>query len=113
MAFNAGSQGSVSAPGDGEVLGTACVSTVLAGAAGALTSMVTNNAIVYFTNDSSKWSLLTTLNGGLCAMVRSHRERAHRKTRRCATNVVVFFALKQLFPQNKNAFCSGGCLRWL
>lgn len=71
FAFNAGSQARISQPGDGAVLGIACVGTIVAASAGALTSMILNNVIIFFTHDSSKWSLLTTLNGALTGMVRN------------------------------------------
>ena len=70
FAFNAGSQASISAAGDGDVIGRACINTIISGAFGAITAMLVNYAVRKLSGEhTSKWSLLTTINGGLTAMV--------------------------------------------
>ena len=70
FAFNGGSQASISAPGDGAVVALAVTNTILAGSGAALISLWSNK--IYSTcakNETSKWSLLTTINGALTGMV--------------------------------------------
>uniref|UniRef100_H2YUH5 Ammonium transporter AmtB-like domain-containing protein n=1 Tax=Ciona savignyi TaxID=51511 RepID=H2YUH5_CIOSA len=69
MAFNGGSQLSISNPGDGNVVALSVMNTVLGGASGAIVAM-----LVYKTTDAIRgedhyWSLLITINGGLAGMV--------------------------------------------
>ncbi len=58
-------QASISEEGDGEAIALACVNTIISAAFGALSSMILNHLILVFSDDTSKWSLLTTINGGL------------------------------------------------
>ena len=67
FAFNGGSQGSISAEGDGEVIALAIVNTIISGACAALVAM----AIRRIGFSGNYWSLLTTINGGLTGMVRN------------------------------------------
>ncbi|PIK57678.1 hypothetical protein BSL78_05410 [Apostichopus japonicus] len=65
FAFNGGSQASVSQPGDAEVIANAVVNTILSGAAAATVTLSLSR--LHF--GEGKWSLLTTINGGLAGMV--------------------------------------------
>ncbi|XP_071509116.1 putative ammonium transporter 1 [Diadema antillarum] len=65
FAFNGGSQASISAKGDGEIVALAIVNTIISAAFSALIAMVIKR-VVY---KGSYWSLLTTINGGLTGMV--------------------------------------------
>lgn len=65
FAFNGGSQASISADGDGEVVSVAIVNTIISGAFAALVAMLIRR--IGF--QGSYWSLLTTVNGGLTGMV--------------------------------------------
>ncbi|XP_078492621.1 ammonium transporter 2 [Ciona intestinalis] len=69
MAFNGGSQLTISKPGDGAIVALSIMNTVLGGASGAIVAM-----LVYKTTDAIRgedhyWSLLITINGGLTGMV--------------------------------------------
>ncbi|ESO95416.1 hypothetical protein LOTGIDRAFT_188698, partial [Lottia gigantea] len=64
LAFNGGSQLSISKTGDGSAISLAVVNTVISGSTSALFTLVINRAV-----GTSKWSLLTTLNGALAGMV--------------------------------------------
>ncbi|EDO33264.1 predicted protein [Nematostella vectensis] len=66
LAFNGGSQGSISNPGDAETVAAAVVNTFISGAAGALTALFIKRIIP---GAGRNWSLLTTINGGLTGMV--------------------------------------------
>ncbi|KAJ8023642.1 Ammonium transporter 1 member 2 [Holothuria leucospilota] len=65
FAFNGGSQASVSQPGDAFIISNAVVNTILSGASAALVSLSVSRTGF----GSGKWSLLTTINGGLAGMV--------------------------------------------
>jgi len=65
LAFNGGSQGSISSPGDADIVALAIVNTVIGGSAGALTAMI----IKRLGFAEKHWSLLFTINGGLAGMV--------------------------------------------
>ncbi|XP_072034506.1 putative ammonium transporter 1 isoform X2 [Amphiura filiformis] len=65
FAFNGGSQASISAEGDGVIVATAIVNTILSGSAGALVAMVIRRAGF----GTGHWSFLTAVNGGLTGMV--------------------------------------------
>lgn len=65
FAFNGGSQASVSQPGDAFVISNAVVNTILSGASAAIVSLSVSRTGF----GSGKWSLLTTINGGLAGMV--------------------------------------------
>ena len=64
-AFNGGSQASISQEGDGVIVTTAVVNTILSGSAGGLGAM----AIKRLGFSGHHWSLLTAINGGLTGMV--------------------------------------------
>jgi len=64
FAFNGGSQGSISNPGDGAIVGLAIVNTVLGACSGGLTVLFFNRLIL-----NQTWSFLFTLNGALTGMV--------------------------------------------
>lgn len=63
LAFNGGSQASISSAGDGAVVGLAIVNTILGGCAGGLCVLFFNRL------QGSHWSFLMTLNGALAGMV--------------------------------------------
>jgi len=63
LAFNGGSQLSISNEGDAEAVGIAIVNTILGGSAGGITALL----LSFFEN--GKWSYLITLNGALTGMV--------------------------------------------
>jgi len=68
MAFNGGSQLSISSPGDGAAVSKAIVNTILGGAVGGMTTM----AFHKYSSGSKQqafWSCLMTINGGLAGMV--------------------------------------------
>lgn len=65
LAFNGGSQLSISAPGDSDVVGLAIVNTIIGGCGGGLTVLFANKFLV----TGGKWSYLLTLNGALAGMV--------------------------------------------
>ncbi|XP_028414397.1 putative ammonium transporter 1 [Dendronephthya gigantea] len=67
LAFNGGSQGSISKDGDAAVVALAIVNTILSGAGGAIMAMIIKRIATGFFN--GHWSLLTTINGGLAGMV--------------------------------------------
>jgi len=64
LAFNGGSQASISQPGDGGVVGLAIVNTVLGACSGGLSVLFFNRFIM-----KNPWSFLMTLNGALAGMV--------------------------------------------
>uniref|UniRef100_A0A1I8IXG0 Ammonium_transp domain-containing protein n=1 Tax=Macrostomum lignano TaxID=282301 RepID=A0A1I8IXG0_9PLAT len=63
LAFNGGSQGSISAPGDGQAVALAMVNTVLCGSSSAVVTL----GIAKFRHKT--WSLLSIINGALSGMV--------------------------------------------
>jgi len=63
LAFNGGSQLTISNPGDTEAVGLAIVNTILGGSAGGIMAMIWNYV------EHKKWSYLVTLNGALTGMV--------------------------------------------
>ncbi|CAG0890752.1 unnamed protein product [Cyprideis torosa] len=64
LAFNGGSQGSISHPGDGQVVSHAIVNTVIAGSSGGLAMLLISRRRV-----TRHWSFLMSLNGALAGMV--------------------------------------------
>lgn len=64
LAFNGGSQGSISNPGDGDTVGLAIVNTILGASTGGLTVLFINKFCFH-----QPWSFLMTLNGALTGMV--------------------------------------------
>ena len=64
LAFNGGSQGSISRPGDGAVVALAVVNTVLGACSGGLTVLFFYKLVL-----GQPWSFLMTLNGCLAGMV--------------------------------------------
>ncbi len=70
FAFNGGSQASISAEGDSAAITQAIFNTVLSGAFAALTCLIIRYIeLQYISTQGRKWSLLTTINGGLAGMV--------------------------------------------
>ena len=67
LAFNGGSQITISNDGDGAAVSRAVVNTVISGSFAAFSSMLINR-INFF--GSARWSLLITINGALTGMVR-------------------------------------------
>ena len=64
LAFNGGSQGSISNPGDGDVVALAIVNTILGASTGGLAVLFINKFMF-----KKPWSFLQTLNGALTGMV--------------------------------------------
>jgi len=64
LAFNGGSQGSISGAGDGSVVALAIVNTILGASTGGLAVLFINKFLF-----SQPWSFLMTLNGALAGMV--------------------------------------------
>ena len=64
LAFNGGSQGSISGAGDGSVVALAIVNTILGASTGGLVVLFINKFLF-----SQPWSFLLTLNGALAGMV--------------------------------------------
>ena len=64
LAFNGGSQGSISNPGDGDVVALAIVNTILGASTGGLAVLFINKFMF-----KKPWSFLMTLNGALAGMV--------------------------------------------
>lgn len=64
LAFNGGSQLSITKEGDSDKIGLAIVNTIIGGCGGGLTVLFTNK--LFF---GQKWSYLLTLNGALAGMV--------------------------------------------
>ena len=64
LAFNGGSQGSISAADDGSVVALAIVNTILGASTGGLAVLFINKFLF-----SQPWSFLMTLNGALAGMV--------------------------------------------
>lgn len=62
-------QASISQEGDGEIIALSVVNTIMAAASGAMTAMILNNVILTLAGDSSKWSILTTVNGSLSGII--------------------------------------------
>jgi len=72
MAFNGGSQLTISNAGDGAAVSTAIVNTILGGSVGGITAMALHRIDFSFgktTPKQSFWSCLMTINGGLAGMV--------------------------------------------
>lgn len=69
FAFNGGSQGAISSPGDGIVVAKACVNTIISGSFAAFMGLIMNRIIGGCVYGDAKWSLLTTVNASLCGMV--------------------------------------------
>ena len=69
FAFNAGSQASISAEGDAGVIGLACINTIISGSFSAIVTLLVQHFVDLATSHTSKWSLLSTINGGLAGMV--------------------------------------------
>lgn len=72
LAFNGGSQASISQPGDGGIVSLAIVNTILGGSTGGLSVLMLIKFVWHRVDksvDSGKWSFLMTLNGALCGMV--------------------------------------------
>jgi len=76
MAFNGGSQLTISSPGDGAAIATAIVNTVLGGSVGGMVAMAVdriNFRCAKVVGDvepaTAGWSCLMTINGGLAGMV--------------------------------------------
>ncbi|XP_046841793.1 putative ammonium transporter 1 [Xenia sp. Carnegie-2017] len=67
LAFNGGSQLTISYSGDASVVALAIVNTILSGAGGAVTTMLMKRIATGLFD--GHWSLLTTINGGLSGMV--------------------------------------------
>ncbi|KAJ8023643.1 Ammonium transporter 2 [Holothuria leucospilota] len=65
LAFNGGSQASISKPGDGVAVSNAVVSTIVAGSFGALVTML----VVKYVFPIKRWSIILIINGGLTGMV--------------------------------------------
>ena len=65
MAFNGGSELSISSPGDGEIVANAIMNTVVGGAAAAVTAMFVFKLTDYARGENHYWSLLWAINGGL------------------------------------------------
>ncbi|XP_047737208.1 putative ammonium transporter 1 [Hyalella azteca] len=64
LAFNGGSQGSISRPGDAAAVARAVVNTILSGCSAGLSVLVT-----YRLSGNNNWSFLMALNGSLVGMV--------------------------------------------
>lgn len=64
LAFNGGSQGSISNPGDAATVARAVVNTIISGCCGGLSVL-----LAYRAGGTSTWSFLMTLNGALAGMV--------------------------------------------
>ena len=64
LAFNGGSQGSISAADDGSVVALAIVNTILGASTGGLAVLFINKFLF-----AKPWSFLNTLNGALAGMV--------------------------------------------
>ncbi|XP_062592526.1 putative ammonium transporter 1 isoform X1 [Saccostrea cucullata] len=65
LAFNGGSQLSISNPGDGNAVSIAVVNTVISGSCAAFMSLILNRLHIF----GNTWSLLVTINGALTGMV--------------------------------------------
>ncbi|XP_078577341.1 putative ammonium transporter 1 [Branchiostoma floridae x Branchiostoma japonicum] len=66
LAFNGGSQASISGAGDGQIVSIAMVNTLVSGAAGGLVAMMVKRSGLL---GGVNWSLLTSINGALSGMV--------------------------------------------
>jgi len=64
LAFNGGSQGSISQAGDGDTVGLAIVNTILGASTGGISVLFLNKLLL-----KQPWSFLMTLNGALAGMV--------------------------------------------
>ena len=67
MAFNGGSQGTISKPGDGAIVGKAILNTVICLSSAALTAAFFYRFIIFKT--SNGWSFIAMANGSLVGMV--------------------------------------------
>ena len=65
LAFNGGSQLSITQEGDGLAVAIAIMNTVLGGSGGAITSMILYKMTDAIRGQSHYWSLIVTINGGL------------------------------------------------
>ncbi|KAK3756579.1 hypothetical protein RRG08_045094 [Elysia crispata] len=65
LAFNGGSQGSISGPEDGAVVSLSIVNTIISGSTGAFVTLIIHRVGIL----GDTWSLLYTLNGALGGMV--------------------------------------------
>ena len=65
LAFNGGSQLSISQPGDGLAVSIAVMNTVLGGATCALVTMLLYKVTDVIRGNDHYWSLIMTMNGGL------------------------------------------------
>ena len=68
LAFNGGSQGSISHPGDAAIVARAVTNTIISGCFGGLTVL-----LICRISGNKIWSFLMTLNGALAGMVWSNR----------------------------------------
>ncbi|XP_019619916.1 PREDICTED: putative ammonium transporter 1 [Branchiostoma belcheri] len=66
LAFNGGSQASISGPRDGQIVSNAIVNTIISGAAGGVVAMMVKRSGLF---GDVNWSLLTSINGALSGMV--------------------------------------------
>lgn len=65
LAFNGGSQLSITNSGDGVAVAVAIMNTILGGSSGAIVSMVAYKTTDAIRGQDHYWSLITTINGGL------------------------------------------------
>ena len=68
LAFNGGSQLSISNPGDGLALSIAVMSTVLGGSTSAMITMLLYKVTDAIRGQDHYWSLIVTINGGLAGI---------------------------------------------
>ncbi|CAK8687801.1 unnamed protein product [Clavelina lepadiformis] len=69
LAFNGGSQLSISGEGDGATVALAIMNTVLGGSASAITTMLLYKVTDVIRGNDHYWSLIVTMNGALAGMV--------------------------------------------
>ena len=65
MAFNGGSELSITHPGDGEIVANAVMNSIIGGASAAVTAMIVFKLTDYMRGEKHYWSLLWAINGGL------------------------------------------------
>lgn len=70
LAFNGGTLGSMTRPGDSELIARVISNTVMAGSGGSITVMVVSKLGL---NGVPSWSFMCTLNGAFIGMVRHDR----------------------------------------
>ena len=68
LAFNGGSQLSISNPGDGLAVSIAVMNTVIGGATSAIVTMIIYKATEAIRGQDHYWSLIMTINGGLAGV---------------------------------------------